>query len=556
MMHTMAAGLLGTLALCACSPLLSAQTGNRLIAGVVSSTSSGQPLEGADVMLRDTRDSKIVAETITDPEGRFSFPNLLDGKFILSASRRGYSSAAYEEHDGALTAIVTGENQTTTGLTLSLPRLGAIFGTVTEDSGDPAPNAHLSLYRHAHREGVTTMQRAGVTDADPAGNFEFPHLAPGAYYLCASGMPWYRPGLGSMQAWGGNGATESSPSPMDMAYPLTCFPDVQDPAGAEAISLPAGDHIQTNIVFHPVPAVHIRFQIPKSGMGRGISMPQFHQDVFGISDFVQTSQFFIEQRDNDGSMTVDLSGIAPGHYDFDLGGQNRGADTARFGNIDASSGELSIDTSSLHPVASVSGKLIAADGSGLPNGSSVSLLSGHGETAAAAEVATDGTFRIRQAPPGSYEVVAAANGRYLAVAQLSRNGVNIDGSTLKIGADPVELAVHVVRPVASIGGFVTRNGQPASGVFVLLAPDNLRAGRSAWQPNQSDSDGSFELENIMPGQYTVVAIERGWTLDWGRPEVLRHYLARGIKVTVDSGSKKIELQSRVEAQDIAEQHTP
>lgn len=163
---------------------------------------------------------------------------------------------------------------------------------------------------------------------------------------------------------------------------------------------------------------------------------------------------------------------------------------------------------------------------------------------------------MRQAPPGSYEVVAAANGRDLAVAQLNSNGVKIDGSTLKIGADPVELAVHVVRPVASIRGFVSRNGQPASGVFVLLAPDNLRAGRSVWQPNQSDSDGSFELENIMPGQYTVVAIERGWTLDWGRPEVLRAYLARGIKVTVDSGSRKIELQSPVEAQVIAEQHTP
>ena len=29
--------------------------------------------------------------------------------------------------------------------------------------------------------------------------------------------------------------------------------------------------------------------------------------------------------------------------------------------------------------------------------------------------------------------------------------------------------------------------------------------------DQSDSDGSFALRDVVPGQYTVVAIQDGWT---------------------------------------------
>ena len=45
--------------------------------------------------------------------------------------------------------------------------------------------------------------------------------------------------------------------------------------------------------------------------------------------------------------------------------------------------------------------------------------------------------------------------------------------------------------------------------------------------DQSDSDGTFTLREILPGRYTVVAIERGWELDWQDPAVLKPYLARG-----------------------------
>jgi hypothetical protein len=98
-----------------------------------------------------------------------------------------------------------------------------------------------------------------------------------------------------------------------------------------------------------------------------------------------------------------------------------------------------------------------------------------------------------------------------------------------------------------VNGVVKRDGVPKSGVFVVLAPADLNAARWMWRINQSDSDGTFNMPGVVPGDYTVAAIEQGWTLDWSRPEVIGPYLARGVKVTVASGVRAVDLKDVVEA---------
>jgi hypothetical protein len=73
--------------------------------------------------------------------------------------------------------------------------------------------------------------------------------------------------------------------------------------------------------------------------------------------------------------------------------------------------------------------------------------------------------------------------------------------------------------------------------------------RSQARRDQSDSDGSFSLRDVAPGQYTVVAIQDGWKLDWARPGALAGYLAHGVAVKVtDQSGKPIQLSQPVPAQ--------
>jgi hypothetical protein len=67
--------------------------------------------------------------------------------------------------------------------------------------------------------------------------------------------------------------------------------------------------------------------------------------------------------------------------------------------------------------------------------------------------------------------------------------------------------------------------------------------------DQSNSDGSFVMRDAVPGQYTAVAIEDGWALDWTRPEVIGRYLPGGIAVTVtDTLDKIVRLSGPVPVQ--------
>jgi hypothetical protein len=43
--------------------------------------------------------------------------------------------------------------------------------------------------------------------------------------------------------------------------------------------------------------------------------------------------------------------------------------------------------------------------------------------------------------------------------------------------------------------------------------------------DQSDTDGTFSLRDVLPGRYKIVAIENGWDLEWGNTEILKTHLS-------------------------------
>jgi hypothetical protein len=184
----------------------------------------------------------------------------------------------------------------------------------------------------------------------------------------------------------------------------------------------------------------------------------------------------------------------------------------------------------------------------LPSGLSAMLSSQQGEDRMGGPVDADGSFHFQSMRPGTYELTVRGGGKSMAVTQLTASGATVSGHLLKIGSDPVELSAVVAEVSGSVSGFAMLNGKPAPGVFVVLVPSDPNAGTEAYRPDQSDSDGSFEYKRVIAGQYTVVAIEDGWTLEWARPEVMAKYLAKGVKVTVPHRSADIALKDAVEVQ--------
>src|SRR6202011_5200403 len=94
-----------------------------------------------------------------------------------------------------------------------------------------------------------------------------------------------------------------------------------------------------------------------------------------------------------------------------------------------------------------------------------------------------------------------------------------------------------------------RAGQPFAGAMVVLVPKSPERDRDLFRRDQSDLDGTFSLQNVVPGSYTVLAIENGWDLDCSQPAVIAAYLKRGRRIEVgNQAGQPLTLAEAVEVQ--------
>ncbi len=124
------------------------------------------------------------------------------------------------------------------------------------------------------------------------------------------------------------------------------------------------------------------------------------------------------------------------------------------------------------------------------------------------------------------------------LASVSSPDTLVKGRMVQVKAgSPARLEIVAGDGYGQVEGVAERNGRPASGVMVLLAPEDAKDNQILFRRDQSDSDGSFLLFNIIPGRYRLLAIDEGWELDWADPNVLAAYLKKSITVRVYAHDK-------------------
>jgi len=82
-------------------------------------------------------------------------------------------------------------------------------------------------------------------------------------------------------------------------------------------------------------------------------------------------------------------------------------------------------------------------------------------------------------------------------------------------------------------GVAQKAGKPIAGVMVVLIPKDPEAHREYFRRDQSDFDGTFSVAYVVPGTYTIVAVEDAWGFEWLKPGVLSRYAQHGQELTID-----------------------
>jgi protocatechuate 3,4-dioxygenase beta subunit len=86
--------------------------------------------------------------------------------------------------------------------------------------------------------------------------------------------------------------------------------------------------------------------------------------------------------------------------------------------------------------------------------------------------------------------------------------------------------------------------------MVGLVPNNPEANVDLFRRDQSDFDGTFTLAGVVPGTYTIVAVENAWGFEWLKAGVLARYVQHGQNVIIgEKMSGTLHLPDAVEVQE-------
>lgn len=509
------------------------------IAGMVVSSTTGAPLASARVSVFDTTNPQNEGWLITGEDGHFAFDHLPAGKYSLQGGRRGFIAGGYEQHEQYSTAIVTGAGADTENLVLRLVPAAMITGKILDEAGEPVRSARLRLYRQSHDLGFNRVTPSQFASTDDLGSYEFVGLEPGTYYVSVRARPWYAVHP-PPQAQGSASLPAFVDSSLDVAYPATFYDGVTDADVATPVPVKGGDHLEIDLHLKPVPAVSLLLHGTKNG---GFLTPTVRTRVFDATEIIRPEGIRPVSED-----TYELIGVPAGKYSVHLPGSSA-ENAGRSAEMNLTKSDQEVDAAAGEPLANVKVFAKIAGQNRNPQDLSVVLRDSRMRVVGFQPVDQNGEVRFDDLAAGKYALTGFTQSKQYAVVPGSSEGLDASGTLSVRAGSSIVVSVLLATADAKVEGFVKRSGKAASGIMVVLVPADPESHLDFFRRDQSDLDGSFALRNVIPGSYTVIAIEDGWTLDWSQPAVLARYTPKGEKLTISADLQdSVHLLEPVEVQ--------
>jgi hypothetical protein len=507
------------------------------ISGKVIDARSGQAVARCVVEINRTDNRSQSLSVETGDDGRFDFAGVGLGKYDLSAGKRGYLTQSYQEHESFSTAIAVGPGLKSEDLIFNLTPQAIFYGAVSDEAGEPIRRAQVRLYQDRNLDGIRSTHQRQMVITDDLGMYEIPNVAPGNYFLSVSAQPWYASGVNGVRPpmQPGDEQPGTAESALDVAYATIFYPDAIDSDDAIPIPIRGGERIEANMTLTAQHAMRLRLQFAGDQAGHaGVSIAQ---TVFGQMEPIPT----FAQTNNEG--VIEISGVLPGRYEVTVTHSDGESLQSSHFTTDITDGATQLSADGGVGDVTVTGKVTPLDSK--IRSANISLVGSHPQRGYTARLDEAGEFTL-QVVPGEYQVVGLIPQMYL--ASVSSPNAPVKGRIVEVKAgDAPRLEIVAGSGYGQIDGTVERAGDPTGGVMVLLAPEDAKDNRMLFRRDQSDSDGTFLLSDIVPGRYRLLAIDDGWELDWADPNVLAAYLKKSVKIEVralDKLRQTVEVQSR------------
>ena len=497
------------------------------IAGTVVNEATGAALARVKVSIADTRARAQKIEIVTGEGGHFEFAGVPAGKYALQGAKRGYITSGYEQHEQYSTAIVTGPEFATDKLVFRLMPMAMIAGHVLDESGEPVRSARVRLFLEDHSGGMSRVMAVNGATSDDRGYFDISALRPGTYFVSVSATPWYAVHPPSLQSAGDSGKGVSPG--LDVAYPTTYYGGATEAESATPIELKGGDRREIDVRMSPVPALHLVFRMPteRPEQGNTFRMPMLQKQVFDSVEPVAMGQMSPVRPG-----MFEVTGVPAGRYDVRMM-SNDPAEAQQFSELDLVHDGQDLSTTQGEALGRLKVTVKLPGEGPLPKQYAVGLRDSRQRTVGFRQGDASGVVSFDALKPAKYAIVVMSPGKSYSVTRTSSGTGEAAGHEVSIAAGAtLEVTAELAVGEVGIEGVVEKNGKAMSGVMVALVPNDPESHGELFRRDQSDFDGTFFLQGVVPGTYTIVAVEDAWGFDWLKAGVLAKYAQHGQQVNI------------------------
>lgn len=579
-----------TIACCFLAAVAAAQARPEVttLSGVVR-TVDAQPIRHAILTLRASSRAPDAARsgatgpiwprtTVSDGDGRFVFPDLDPGTYILAAKRPPYVDAEYgaTRPGGSGTPVVVESRQPTPELVITMVKGSVIAGIVHDVDGRPATDISVSIDAAPSR---TTGPISTVTDE--RGAYRFFGLSPGEYVIKAdvgalASVPAFvmfssssvdamlsRLAQGRRGADVGASGPASAPQP-DHHYAPTFYPGTANPGQALPIVVTAGE-VREGVDFD----VLLTGTTTISGTVVGLDgQPAPGVSVSAVAE-PRIQVFSKTVTTSDGRFYI--RNITPGPWLLAARMLSFGSATSASlpsarspkprlwakTEVVASDSVVTDVTLRLQASLRFSGRVAfhsASVATPAPTKVRVTLASVATDVRddgpvlrSEADARLDGTFDVSDLMPGAYQVSAVVPGdtshRWTLESVLvgGRDRIDLPLVIEAVDVGDVALVFSDVHTLLS-GVLEGPEGRTSAGYSVVV----FSSDRSLWLPpsrravlTRPRTDGHFEFQDLPPGDYLIAVVRDSQLADWRHSDVLESLAPGALSFTLAEGERRV-----------------
>jgi 5-hydroxyisourate hydrolase-like protein (transthyretin family) len=489
------------------------------ISGHVFRSDTGAPLNKTSVTLLGAQQTagfgqvEKTESVRTVQDGSYSFTDIGPGNYTLHFEKTGYVGQFYGQ-TGPLpvgSSIKVSPMQNLDNLDVHLNPAGVISGTIYDEDNEPLEGIQVSAIQLRYSKGGH-QQEAPVTGTrtDDLGDFRLSGLTPGEYYVKTGGLT-----ASSVISVGARGGLNYGSRYYAGAPSIESAQRVQVTSGAEARGI--------QISLTPEKLYNIAGTILDASESAG----QRHYSVVATRDVTTNTAVGLVMvggtavgPDN----TFTISGIPPGDYVLTARAVDQNAPGVR-GNppprVDVGYATARVADGDAHVNVQI-GRASEVLGRALlenPPGPQItsfrlslqgrSIGGGRGGPGSQA-LDANGAFDFNEVPPGLYtfSLTGGQSRAYMKRVICGGRDFTLVAFSLEINQALSDCSITIANDASTVSGQVMDGSKPASGLTVVLIPQNreLRHVPRYTMTATSDFSGQYVIAGVIPGDYYIFAV--------------------------------------------------